>query len=415
MIVRSKYLIDSTGRAIEEVEVAIEGGRIVSVRRRSSDETPPESEVIDLGHAAILPGLINAHAHLELTHAHTLVEPQPRFTDWIREVVRATSSWSEDSFNESLRDGLKLSAESGTTSIGDIGRGAIDISAYSESGMRVRLFQEVIGFDPSAAEGIINSLKQSIDRIPSSGPFSAGICPHTPYTVSDYLLKQCARVARERELPLCIHLAETMAELEFLGQGEGEILDFRQEFGMWSEWKPPRASPVRYLHHLGFFERPTTLIHCNYVREDDFDIIGMSGSSVVFCPRSHDYFLHRNHPFLKMLGHGINVALGTDSLISSPSLSILDEMKFLRECFADIDSAVLLRMATTNGAKALGLPVGVGRLAPGSPADMIGVALPEAGPAGDPLDAVLSAGSKVVFSMAAGEILYSSQSFKEGT
>ena len=408
MIVRSKYLLEPTGRTIENAEVVVEGGLIASVGGKSSAEGSTDRETVDLGHAVILPGFINAHTHLELTSARLLVEPQPQFTDWIRQVIRITGGWSKDTLDSSLREGIRLSLEAGTTSLGDIGGGAHEGAPYIESGIRARLFHEAIGFDPAYAGEIARSLFKRVDRGYPSERLLPGISPHTPYTVSERLLELCADVAHREGVPLCIHLAETTAELEFLRAGTGEILEFRKEFGLWPGWKPPRTSPVRYLHHLGFFEKPATLVHCNYVGREDFDIIAMTDSSVVFCPRSHAYFRHRNHPFLNMLGHGINVALGTDSLISAPSLGILDEMKFLRRDYPEIEPALLLRMATTNGAKALGLPVGVGSLAPGSPADIVGVAPPEeqADQIFDPLDAVLSKDSKVVFTMAGGKILH---------
>ena len=413
MIVRSEYLADSTGRAIENAEIVVKDGLIASVGKKASTGGRADRDVIDLGRSVILPGFVNAHTHLELTNAHTLVEPQPRFTDWIREVVRATGDWSEDTFDASLREGIRLSVEAGVTSLGDIGRGVHDGAAYAKSGVRARLFHEAIGFDPAYAGEIARSLLRRIERGYPGERLLPGISPHTPYTVSERLLELCVDVARREGVPLCIHLAETTAEVEFLRAGTGEILELRKDFGLWPGWTPPRVSPVRYLHHLGFFEKPATLVHCNYVGREDFDIISMSGSSVVFCPRSHDYFGHRNHPFLDMLGHGINVALGTDSLISAPTLGILDEMKFLRRNYPEIEPALLLRMATTNGAKALGLPVGVGSLAPGAPADLVGVAPPGDATDVDPLEAVLSKGSKIVMTMAAGEVLYNARSLEE--
>ncbi len=399
MIVRGRYLIDSTGRTIERAEVVVEGRRIVDVRREASGPAAEDSDVIDLGCAALLPGFVNAHSHLELTRAHVQLGARFRFTDWIREVIRATSEWNEADFESSLRDGLQKSVESGTTTLGDISRGACDARAYDENGLRVRLFHEVIGFDPSAAEERMQSLKDRIGRTASDDKLLAGISPHTPYTVSERLLRRCAGLAHREGRPLCIHLAETPAELEFLGAGTGEILEFRKEFGLRPEWKPPRTSPARYVRHLGLMEKPITIIHGNYIGEEDFDIIALSASSVVFCPRSHRYFDHREHPFLEMLGHGINVALGTDSLVSSPSLSILDEMKFLRDSYPEIDPAVLLRMATVNGYKALGLPADSALLARGGRADLVGIALSEdeIERFDNPLEAIFSGGSKVIF------------------
>jgi len=405
MILRGAFLIDSAGRISKDVEIKVEGTRIAAVRKKGSN--PSDSDIIDLGGTALMPGFVNAHAHLELTLAESQVTPQPRFTDWIREVVRTTGEWTEDDFESSVRTGIKLSAEAGTTTIGDIGRGTRGVDAYLESGLRFRAFHEVIGFDPNAADNIFESLKSRISEQRSGDNLFIGISPHTPYTVSERLLKKCAQLARGNNWPLCIHLAETKAELQFLRDGTGEILELRKDFGLPARWSPPRASPVRYLNNLGFFERPVTLIHCNYVTEEDFDIIGLSGSSVVFCPRSHKYFGHGGHPFLRMLGHGINVALGTDSLISSPSLSMFDEMKFVYDEYPEIEPALLLRMVTENGLKALGLPAESPMPGPGSRADIVGVAMPEekVDRFDTPLDAVFSAYSEVIFSMAGGRVL----------
>jgi cytosine/adenosine deaminase-related metal-dependent hydrolase len=214
-------------------------------------------------------------------------------------------------------------------------------------------------------------------------------------------------LAHEDERPICIHIAETLCEIEFLQKGTGKIRNFREEFGMPPQWVPPGMSPVRYLNHLGLFERPATLIHGNYVPEEDFDIIALSDSSIVFCPRSHRYFGHKEHPFLKMLENGINVALGTDSLISSPTLSVLDEMKFIRKEYPNLKSNIILKMATINGLKALSLPEDIGPFAPGCQADFVGVTVPEneTNELDSPLSMIISEESEVIFSMAAGKIL----------
>ncbi len=388
MILRSEYRIDETGRITEDAEVVVEGKRA-------------GADVVDLGHSILLPGFINAHTHLDLSLAQSQVQPQRRFTDWIREIVRTTAEWSDDDFDSSLLAGIGRSVESGTTCIGDISRGAGDSRRYSESDMRVRLFHEVIDFNPDTADRTLESLRARVDGHPSGENVHIGIAPHTPYTVSERLLRQCIELAHENDWRMCIHLAETEAELEFLRAGTGEILEFRKEFGLPTGWKPPGDSPVRYLERLGFFERPATLVHCNYVQEEDLDIVARSDSSVVFCPRSHRYFGHGEHPVVKMLERGINFALGTDSLTSSPTLSMLDEIRFLRHDRPEIDPAAILRMATANGLRALGFPHEAGA------ADFVGVALPEeqCDEFRGPLDALFSEHSKVVFSMAGGKIL----------
>ncbi len=415
MILRSKYIIDCLGRITEDAEIVIDAGRIASIRKRGRDQSDTNPEIIDLGQAALLPGFVNAHAHLELTAAADHVKQHSQFTDWLREVVHTTSSWTGEDFDSSLRSGIKHCLVSGTTAVGDIGHMARDLKAYIESGMRVRLFNEVIGFDPYATGETFESLMARIRQCPSGKMLQVGIAPHTPYTVSEKLIRKCIELAHENDWLLCIHLAETPAELEFLRKGTGQIRHFREEFGMPAQWEPPGVSPVRYLHHLGLFGKSTVLIHCNYVSEEDFDILASSGSTVVFCPRSHRYFAHQDHPFIKMLDHGINIALGTDSLISSPTLSVLDEMKFLRHTFPELEPTTILQMATVNGLMALRFSPDIGKLEPGCEADIVGVEFPEkeTGHVDSPIEAVFSTHSEVIFSMVGGKILVGSHRSRE--
>jgi len=391
----------------EGVEVVIEGKYVLAIRPQGSASASPDSTVIDLGFAVLMPGLVNAHTHLELTLAQTDVKPKRRFTDWIREIVRVTSAWGEDEFNSSVEAGLRLIGESGTTALGDISRNARAMRKYVKSGIRARIFYEVIDFNPRTAGKTFDALLARIDKHPRNDNVLIGIAPHTPYTVSTDVLKQCIKLAHENDWRLCIHLAETEAEIEFLKQGTGEIREFREEFGIPRGWRPPEMSSVRYLERLGFFDQPCTLIHCNYVSEDDFCIIEQSASSVVFCPRSHSYFGHGNHPFLRMLDCGINVALGTDSLASSPTLSILDEMKFLHGEHTEVPLQTILRMATQNGLEALGLAGNAGALSNGSFADLVAVAvLSDESDGEDVLKLVFAEQSEVVFSLAEGTVLY---------
>lgn len=401
VIIHSKYLSDCAGAILTNAEVAIEEGRIVNVRHNAKNEIE-QTSVIDLGHSILLPGLVNAHAHLELTKAQPHVGAHERFTDWIRELVGVTRQWNAETFNSSLRLGIEQSVKAGTTSIGDISRGVTQRSQYSAGKMRVRLFREVIDFNPETADETFESLLSDLQHVQRLPNVHIGLAPHTPYTVSERLLRRCIELAHRRSWRLCIHLAETRAELEFLKRGTGEIREFREEFGIPRDWKPPGVSPVQYLESLGCFEQPVTLIHGNYVEEKDFEIIASSESSVVYCPRSHRYFGHETHPFQEMMNRGICVGIGTDSLASSPSLSVLDEMRFLAAACPDLERTTIIRMATLNGLRALGLPEDEAYLLPGCRADLVGVRLPRV----EPLDGLFSDESSINFSMAGGEIVF---------
>jgi cytosine/adenosine deaminase-related metal-dependent hydrolase len=412
MNVRSKYFIDWTGRIFENAFLEITAGRVATVNTESAH---PElsKDCVDLGDCCILmPGLVNAHTHLELTLARDLVRPQPKFTDWIRNVIQVTNGWDANKFARSFHEGIRQSIEAGTTAIGDIVRHT-ESAAHTGDSLRFRPFFEVIDFNPATAAATILDLKDRLNRYSPVEGVSAGISPHTPYTVSEQLLRKCMEIAEDDERPLCIHLAETQAEREFLMDGSGEILEFRKEFGLPKEWKAPGKSPVRYLRDIGALERPALLVHCNYVDETDMDIIAASGSSVVFCPRSHRYFLHRRYPLEKMIDKGINVALGTDSLASSPSLSILDEMKAVKAAFPSLRSADIVKLATTNGSRALLFPHDFERFQPGVPADLTGIVVSaqELQQARNPLDALFSASARAIFSMVEGKILLDAASF----
>jgi cytosine/adenosine deaminase-related metal-dependent hydrolase len=153
-----------------------------------------------------------------------------------------------------------------------------------------------------------------------------------------------------------------------------------------ADWRPAGVRPIRMLADAGFFRGPVLVAHANYLTDDDIAVLAASGSSVAFCPRSHAFFKHRDHPWRRLLAAGVNVCLGTDSLASSPSLSVLDEARFL---FAQggAEPQVLLEMATRRGARALGLETEIGDLRAGLRPEFCAVAVPRTG---EPLEAILA-------------------------
>src|SRR5207249_2843443 len=207
---------------------------------------------------------------------------------------------------------------------------------------------------------------------------TSGATPHAPYSVSPELYRGVSDLARRRRLPLATHTAETKEELEFLKSGTGAIREFLIRLNALPEgWIPPGLDAVSYLESLGVLEQPALLIHCNYLDPDSLARLLRSRSSVVYCPRSHEFFRHVDHPVRSLLDLGVNVALGTDSLASNDTLSVLDEMRFLYKNRKDLKVDEILRMATLNGAAALGFGGTVGRLRRGYWADMAVLNLPD--------------------------------------
>ncbi len=346
-----------------------------------------EPDEIDLGDSLVLPGLVNAHTHLELTALHGQVPFAGSFIDWIRGIVAVNRQRSTESHTASILDGFRRSLSNGVTCVGDIGAGPACESAWAAAPLHGVGFAEVLGMGPSERRPPDRSLDAALAR--REGPLQPGVSPHAPYSTAPELYTGAVRTAVRRGWPICTHLAETRPEAEFLQHGTGEFRDLLASLGAWDgSFTPPGCSPVAYLERLGVLTARPLLVHVNYAEDADLDLIAARGCAVAFCPRSHTFFGHQGHRWRDMLARGICVCLGTDSLASNDSLSVLDEARFLHAA-QGAEPALLLTMATANGATALGLARQTGRLQPGLLADL--TVLPLQHPAGrHPLEDVLS-------------------------
>ena len=207
--------------------------------------------------------------------------------------------------------------------------------------------------------------------------FTIAVTPHAPYSTSTKLYKHCTDIAKLERLNLSTHIAETREEIEFLKYGTGKFTELLNILDIpLDTWTPPRVTPIKYLKKEGVLDIQPLLAHCNYLTNDDVDILAKSGSSVAFCPRSHKYFHHTNHPIARLISAGVNVSIGTDSLASNHSLSMLDELKFLANNYEELSSETLISLLTINGAKSLKLK-GIGKLEKNWQADLSVVGIPD--------------------------------------
>lgn len=429
IIIKAKYLISTPESCIENGAVAVTGTKIHRVGAWGEMASLPGVEkIIDLGNAVIMPGLINTHTHLDLSNLHNRITPTSNFTHWVLQVIGARMRWKDEDYVSSIEKGVKYSIESGVTTVADISHTGHAFSVLKKSSLRKVVYKEIIGLKPEQAADIIKKLKEELPQIKTDELLSVGLSPHAPYSVSRELYQASCGFAGESRLPVCTHLAETQDEIKFLAKGTGTFPTFlRQIRALPDDWKPPGTTPVRYLNELGIINNRTLLIHCNYVSDEDIAIIQSSGASVAFCPGSHRFFGHTNHPVRRFLDADINVGIGTDSLASNDSLSVLDELKILsanhilspHTCSGNsrrdacATHQTLISMATVNGAKAIGLESQVGQLREGFEADICGVGLPE-----QPAEASATSGneavyqrlfspaSKNVFTMVAGVVCY---------
>jgi cytosine/adenosine deaminase-related metal-dependent hydrolase len=358
---------------IEGGVVTIEGDRIVAV----GTETDAAS-VDNLGDVALLPGLVNAHTHLEFSYLQNpLGKPGMRLVDWIRLVIaeRASSgtfasSWILSGFTESLR--------SGVTTIGDIMQGfAVSPIDGAAEQMLIVPQLEVIGFSRARVDSAFAATIERLDLLSQRVKLRVDISPHAPYTVSPVLFRRLVELASDRTLLVATHLAESEEELQLLANGAGPFQELLDERSMWDAEAIPRGSrPLDYLRILA--EAPRALvIHGNYLDAEEHAFLAANSDrmSLVYCPRTHAYFEHPTYPLPALLENGVRVALGTDSRASNPDLDLLAEMRHVAALFPSTDPQTVLRMGTLAGAEALGCDAEVGSIMSGKMANLIAIPL----------------------------------------
>ncbi|HHT9120016.1 MAG TPA: amidohydrolase family protein [Candidatus Hypogeohydataceae bacterium YC41] len=405
---RAAYILPRRDIIIEKGQVVISGSKIVEVG--PSLPEAGQGKVIDLGHAAIIPGLINAHTHLELSDLQDKIPPPKSFTQWLGHIVAFRRRQAGRPLDYAVEKGVSFSLESGTTTIADISSTGDSLRILPNFPIRKRVFKEVICFEPEKVAAVMEEAIRELSdfkkacsgRSKSDDLCSAGLSPHAPYTACSKLYLGCALFAQGADLLLCTHICETQEEVEFLREGTGSFATMLRTLNMLGNWKAPGMYPVEYLKAIGALKGHWLLVHCNYLTEKEIKIIGETAASVVYCPRSRKYFGHQEHPFRGLLSRGINVALGTDSLASNQSLSILDEMKFVHERYPALDPVEIFSMATERGAKALRLEEKIGKLMPGMEADLTVIELAEK--EGTVYDRLLSPEARVIFTMVAGRV-----------
>ncbi len=359
----ARWVFPVDGPPLEHGVVVIAGKRFVAVEpaaKRTADR--------DLGNVARLPGLVNAHAHLDLTGLRGLCPPSPDFTDWLRQVIAHRRSRTAEQTQADIRAGIAECVRYGTTLVGDIASGGASWDALACASLRAVVFREVLGLTPQRAERAVADLRLWLSIMDGSSTQRKGISLHAPYSVHHSLFAPSAW----QGVPLAIHLAETEAELRLLATHDGPFVDFLEELGVWC----PEALVRRPEHVLELTQGPNPVLfaHANYLSPGA--AIPPNGS-VVYCPRTHAAFGHPPHPFREFLARGVRVALGTDGLSSNPDLDLLAEARFVHERYPDVSGSVILRMATLSGAEALGWADETGSLTPGKSADLVALPLPD--------------------------------------
>ncbi len=381
--VRARVVFPVAAPPIFDGVIHIEGGKVVQV----SAKPPAGVPLTDLGDVALLPGMVNAHTHLDLSdRKKRLGKPGMNMSDWVRLVVAERTTPKKKL--AAVTNGEMQSIRHGVTTLADIATYDPFDMPTNECGPRSLRFHEVIGFSqaraPSAHSGLVKKLKRSkAEGAPQlDGTSMEGIAPHAPYTVSPPLLRNLVNTAAEWNVPVAFHLAESKEELDFLTTGAGGFQEILEQRSMWDPWAVPRGSvPLDYLRILT--RAPKALVvHGNYLERKELSFLARhrDSMSLVYCPRTHNFFGHDPYPLEVAIQLGVRVALGTDSLASNPDLSVLNEMRIAAARHPRVPAEAILEMGTLGAAHAMGLGHLVGALSAGRYADMTAVPIPDGVP-----------------------------------
>jgi 5-methylthioadenosine/S-adenosylhomocysteine deaminase len=403
-----------------QVTVAVSGTRIAGVGSRSEIIARfPDFPVQDFAEALILPGLVNTHTHLELTALRGYLENEENdFFAWLRKLTLARlEKLTPDDIRVSATWGACEAVRAGITCVGDASDSAMmSRHALNEVGLRGVVFQESFGPDPRLAIENFEKLKTKVAELRGveTDLVRIGVSPHAPYTVCGPQLERIARFARDEQLPLMMHAAESQAEELFVREGCGIFAEGLAKRAI--EWRAPRLSTIQYLEQLGVLDTQPLLAHCIRVDDADIETLRDTQSKIAHCPKSNAKLGHGRAPFAKFLNARVAVGFGSDSVASNNTCDILEEARFAvllsraGEGDSSISASQALATATAGGARCLNLAGQVGELTEGAQADLAVLSLTGAHqtPSHDPAATAIfaSSGRDVIMTVVAGREVY---------
>ncbi len=382
-IVRARTIVPMEGEPIEDGAVALAGNKITDVGRFKEVKAHHSGEILDLGEQILLPGLINAHCHLDYTMLRGRIPPQQSFTDWIRAINAEKAKLTARDYVASINEGFAEAQKFGTTTI-------VNLTAFPEliaeitEPIRTWWFGELIDVrNPDQAREIAD---RAVESLRAANHW--GLAPHAPFTASADLYTQCEEIARREDVLLTTHLAESSEETQMFRDASGSLYDFLKGIGR-------RMADCGGKTPLSFFiqsQLPSDrwiLAHVNELTESDFDLLARAKKfHIAHCPQSHSFFGHSAFEMRRLQSLGFNICLGTDSLASNSSLSLFAEMRELLRKEPGISPREALTMATVNGARAVGQSASLGSIRPGYLADLI--AVPSAGAGTQTFDSIIA-------------------------
>lgn len=415
----ARWVLPMDGPPLPDAEVVVEDGVLQAIRPRQT----PASDCRDFGEAVLLPGLVNAHCHLEYTALRGFLEDVP-FFPWIRALTASKARLDAEDWLYSARLGAMECLAGGITTVGDNTDAGVTMQTLVESGLRGRVYQEVFGIDDrEPVVPIVEALDARLAayRRFASSRVDAGVSPHALYTLRPALLAALHEYVALNALPTSIHVAESPAESALTERGEGPFREMFTRRGI--TWKTPFLTPTAYAAAMNALGPQTLAVHCVHQTPEDVVRLAGTGAAVVHCPKSNAKLGAGVAPLTQWLRTpGLRVGLGTDSAVSNNTLDLWEEMRMallmqraVREDAEAITARDVLRLATLGGAEAMGLAPQAGSLTPGKRADVIAVRLshPHTVPATDPYAALVysARADDVLLTVCDGQPLYDSGSW----
>ncbi len=372
---RAAWILPIVAAPVRAGFVTIDRGRIV--RASTTDERSSESreiETIDLGDAAILPGLVNAHTHLELSWMRGRVAPSDSMPAWAARLIALRREESAEA-QAPMAAAIAEARTSGTALVGDVTNTLAADRLLRESPLAGAMFYEILGFNTTEPEQFVANARDLVDGLPARAEWIRTIVPHAPYSVSPDLFRTIGKAAGDR--PMSIHIGESRDEMAFLRDATGAWRELLGRLGAWNDrWEPPGCGPVEYLDRLGLLNERLLAVHGTQLPDGELHRLAAVGATLVTCPRSNRWTGAGIPPIERFYTAGVRVAIGTDSLASVEDLNLFGEVAFVRQLAPHVPARRLLESATTAGAIALGFDRDFGTIEPGKRAALIAVRVP---------------------------------------
>ncbi len=423
-IYSAQWIVPVSAPPFADGGIAVSGSRIIAVGTRATlGQQFPHAEVRDFGPAAIVPGLVNSHSHLELTAMRGYLENEENdFFAWLKKLtIGRLERMTADDLNVSAQWGACEAARAGVTCVADASDAASEsMNALRVVGLRGIVFQESFGPDPRLAQENFAKLQAKIPQLREleTGLVKCGVSPHAPYTVCGPQLELIAQFALDEELPLMMHAAETSMEVALLSEGRGAFADGLKSRGI--DWQAPGLSTIQYLKQHGILATKPLLAHCIHVDNKDLETLGETGTRIAHCPKSNSKLRHGVAPLTKFLDEGIATGLGSDSVASNNVCDLFEEARYAlllarsspaaKNSKSDLSAHDGLELATRGGANALGMSQQLGALHEGMQADFAIVSLDgtQQIPVYDPVGTLVfsSSAGDVVLTVVAGTEVY---------